>query len=50
MWGFVDALEVFRAFYHSLGVPLRSVIEYKIRKRGGHSLKFLRGRGYCSTT
>jgi hypothetical protein len=35
MWGVVDALEVFRAFYHSLGVPLRSVIEYKIRKRGG---------------
>jgi hypothetical protein len=35
MWGFVDALELFRAFYYSLGVPLRSVIEYKIRKRGG---------------
>jgi hypothetical protein len=31
----VDALELFRAFYYSLGVPLRSVIEYKIRKRGG---------------
>jgi hypothetical protein len=35
MQGFVDALELFRAFYYSLGVPLRSVIEYKIRKRGG---------------
>jgi hypothetical protein len=35
MQEFVDALELFRAFYYSLGVPLRSVIEYKIRKRGG---------------
>jgi hypothetical protein len=31
----VDAVELFRAFYYSLGVPLRSVVEYKIRKRGG---------------
>jgi hypothetical protein len=31
----VDALELFREFYYSLGMPLRSVIEYQIRRRGG---------------
>jgi len=25
----VDPVELFRAFYYSLGVPLHSVIEYK---------------------
>jgi hypothetical protein len=50
MQEFVDALELFRAFYYSLGVPLRSVVEYKIRKRGGSLSEVLRDRGYCSTT
>ena len=31
----MEAEELFRAFYYSLGLPLRSVIEYKIRRRGG---------------
>jgi hypothetical protein len=31
----VEAEELFRAFYYFLGLPLRSVIEYKIRRRGG---------------
>jgi hypothetical protein len=39
MQKFVEALELFRAFYDSLGVPLRSVIEYKIRKRGIRCLR-----------
>jgi hypothetical protein len=34
-WRLVEAEELFRAFYYSLGLPLRSVIEYKIRRRGG---------------
>lgn len=32
--GVVDALELFREFYRSLGTPLRAVIEFKLRKRG----------------
>ena len=31
----MDGNRLFQDFYNSLGVPLRSVIEYKIRKRGG---------------
>ena len=31
----VEAEELFRDFYFSLGVPLRSVFEYKMRRRGG---------------
>jgi hypothetical protein len=30
----MDAGELFREFYFSLELPLRSVIEYKLRKRG----------------
>jgi hypothetical protein len=31
----VDAETLFQTFYYSLGIPLRSVIEYKIRRRDG---------------
>jgi len=34
VWGFVDAYQVFRDFYYSLGMPLRVVIEYRLRRRG----------------
>ncbi|MEZ0318534.1 MAG: hypothetical protein ABWK05_00880, partial [Pyrobaculum sp.] len=30
----VDALELFREFYRSLGTPLSAVIEFKLRRRG----------------
>jgi hypothetical protein len=30
----MEAGKLFRDFYYSLGTPLRSVIEYKMRKRG----------------
>jgi len=31
----VEAGELFQDFYYSLGFPLRGIIEYKMRKRGG---------------
>ena len=31
----MEAGELFQDFYYSLGVPFTSVIEYKIRRRGG---------------
>ncbi len=34
----VDPVELFRTFYYSLGVPLRSVIEYKITEEGRFAL------------
>ncbi|MEM1662780.1 MAG: hypothetical protein QW085_01535 [Pyrobaculum sp.] len=30
----MDAAELFRNFYFSLGIPLRAIIEFKIRRRG----------------
>jgi len=30
----VDAYQVFRDFYYSLGMPLRVVIEHRLRRRG----------------
>ncbi len=32
----VDAYQLFREFYMSLGVPLRAVVEFKVRRRGGN--------------
>lgn len=31
----MEAGELFQDFYYSLGFPLRGIIEYKMRKRGG---------------
>jgi hypothetical protein len=31
----MDAENLFQDFYYSLGLPLRSVIEHRIRRRGG---------------
>ncbi|ACB40205.1 hypothetical protein [Pyrobaculum neutrophilum] len=30
----MDAVELFREFYLSLGMPLRAIIEYRMRRRG----------------
>jgi len=34
VWGFADAYQMFRDFYYSLGMPLRIVIEYRLKRRG----------------
>ena len=37
----MDAEKLFQTFYDSLGIPLRSVFEYKMRKRGISPLEVL---------